>query len=225
MATVTGDQIVQEAQKFLGDPYVYGSEGPNTFDCSGLVQYVFGKLGISVPRTSELQYTAGTAVQEKDLQPGDLVFSAGSDGTTSSPGHVGIFAGVMPVPGAGRQSAPMVIEAPHTGDVVKYLPLSEFQAVGYRRMTGDSGGSSSGGGGGGIVNGVLGALGLSSALSLPDELLKPVEQWGKNLTSNLDLVNAFFRPSTYVRLGAGALGGVLLVAGLVFLVMSASKGA
>lgn len=221
--TVTGDQIVAEAQKFLGDPYVYGAEGPSTFDCSGLVQYVFGKLGISVPRTSELQYTAGTAVQEKDLQPGDLVFSAGSDGTTSSPGHVGIYAGVMPVPGAGRASTPMVIEAPHTGDVVKYLPLDQFQAVGYRRMTGDSG--SSGGGGGGLVNTVLGDLGLGGALSLPGEIVKPVEQWGKNLTSHLDLLSAFFRPSTYVRLGAGALGGVFLIAGLIFLVMSASKGA
>lgn len=72
-----------------GDPYVYGAEGPNAFDCSGLVQYVFGKLGYELPRTTQAQYAAVTHVARSDLRPGDLVFLFGSGGAY----HVGIYAG------------------------------------------------------------------------------------------------------------------------------------
>ena len=57
-----------------GDPYVYGAEGPNAFDCSGLTQYSWGKAGESIPRTSRSQSTFGTAVSKSSLRPGDLVF-------------------------------------------------------------------------------------------------------------------------------------------------------
>jgi cell wall-associated NlpC family hydrolase len=83
---VTGDQVVSEAAQFLGTPYVWGGATPATgFDCSGLVQYVYGQLGINLPRTSEEQATVGTPVASlADAQPGDLVFFAAHLVTSAS---------------------------------------------------------------------------------------------------------------------------------------------
>lgn len=72
-----------------GAPYVYGAEGPSAFDCSGLVQYVFGKLGHDLPRTTQAQYGAVTHVSRGELRPGDLVFLFRG----GSAYHVGIYAG------------------------------------------------------------------------------------------------------------------------------------
>ncbi|WP_051022296.1 C40 family peptidase [Nocardia pneumoniae] len=71
----------------VGDPYVWGATGPNQFDCSGLVQWVFKQVGKTVPRTSSQQAAYGTPVAKKDMQPGDVVFFY------SDASHVGIYAG------------------------------------------------------------------------------------------------------------------------------------
>lgn len=108
-----GSDVVAEAERFLGTPYVWGGESPTGFDCSGLVQYVYGQLGVSLPRTSEQQATVGAPVASlATAQPGDLVFFAGSDGTATSPGHVGIYVGDG-----------MMIDAPHTGTDVQIQPV------------------------------------------------------------------------------------------------------
>ncbi|MCM6773370.1 C40 family peptidase [Nocardia sp. CDC159] len=71
----------------VGDPYVWGATGPDQFDCSGLVQWAFRKVGIDLPRTSQAQSAVGTPVDKNDLQPGDVVFFY------SDASHVGIYAG------------------------------------------------------------------------------------------------------------------------------------
>ena len=66
-----------DALKFLGTPYRWGGSSPSTgFDCSGLVQYVYSKVGIHIPRVTDQQILAsnGTPVDRKHLLPGDLVF-------------------------------------------------------------------------------------------------------------------------------------------------------
>lgn len=82
--------ILNYASQFLGTPYVWGGTSPSGFDCSGFTQYVFSHAGISLSRTSQSQYTQGTAVSRSDLKAGDLVFftTYGSGAT-----HVGIYAG------------------------------------------------------------------------------------------------------------------------------------
>lgn len=89
--SATGAQIVAEAQKYLGTPYVYGGASPSGFDCSGFVYYVLKQLGYSPYRTPADQYTQGTYVAKSDLQPGDIVFFANTYASGLS--HVGIYTG------------------------------------------------------------------------------------------------------------------------------------
>lgn len=86
----TTAQLTTEASKYIGVKYVYGGTSTSGFDCSGYTQYVFNKLGISIPRTTGSQFSTGTSVAKANLQVGDLVFF-NTTGKTAS--HVGIFVG------------------------------------------------------------------------------------------------------------------------------------
>ena len=87
--------IMAEALKYQGWSYVYGGDNPRTgFDCSGLVQWVYGKVGFSLPRTAQEQWDVTQHIPESEARPGDLVFFAhtyddGGDVVT----HVGIYVG------------------------------------------------------------------------------------------------------------------------------------
>lgn len=115
---------VGAARSQLGVPYAYGDELPGVgFDCSGLVQWAYKQAGVSLPRTSQAMWTAlkNRRVGLNQVQEGDLVFAAGSDGTPSSPGHVGLMV-------SGRQ----LIQAPYTGQDVQlsgYDPANWMGAV------------------------------------------------------------------------------------------------
>jgi peptidoglycan DL-endopeptidase CwlO len=71
----------------VGDPYSWGASGPNAFDCSGLVQYAWAAAGVSLPHSSRMQSTMGSAVSRSALQPGDLLFFY------SPVSHVGMYVG------------------------------------------------------------------------------------------------------------------------------------
>jgi peptidoglycan DL-endopeptidase CwlO len=114
-ASGTEGQVVAAAQRYLGVPYAWGGTDPSVgLDCSGLVQRVFGDLGIDLPRTSSQQATAGTPVAGlAEARPGDLVFF---DNSSSRPGidHVGIYVG------DGK-----MIAAPQEGEVVEVQDVGE----------------------------------------------------------------------------------------------------
>ena len=74
----------------MGYPYVYGTAGPDTFDCSGFTSYVYAHFGYSLYRSSRDQVKNGVAVDKADLQPGDLVFFSTNG---SYPTHVGLYIG------------------------------------------------------------------------------------------------------------------------------------
>jgi len=85
--------VIGFARQQIGKPYLWGGTGPDAFDCSGLMMMAYRAAGIDIPRTSELQWLWGARVPAGREEPGDLVFFAGSDGTTTSPGHVGLVVG------------------------------------------------------------------------------------------------------------------------------------
>ncbi len=105
-------------------PYTYGAEQPGvTFDCSGLTQAAYASAGITIPRTSQEQWAFGRQLSVvEELQPGDLVFSVGSDGTPSAPGHVGIYIG----------NGNMIV-APHTGAFIRVQNYKGSDYVGATR--------------------------------------------------------------------------------------------
>ena len=113
-----GVRAVQIANHLTGIPYVWGGASPRSgFDCSGLVQYVFGKLGIPLPHYTVSQYGHGRAVSRSSLRPGDLVFFYGL-------GHVGIYAG------GGKY-----IHAPRAGTTVRWASLASNPSYyGARRI-------------------------------------------------------------------------------------------
>ena len=117
--------LIHAASTQIGKPYVFGSESPGkSFDCSGLVLWAYKQVGINIPRTTFQQVKVGQNVTGQPMQPGDLLFYAGSDGTASNPGHVVMYVGNG-----------QVIAAPHTGTVVQYQPLQNLgKPVAVRRI-------------------------------------------------------------------------------------------
>jgi cell wall-associated NlpC family hydrolase len=127
-------KAVGAAESQVGIPYVYGDEIPGVgFDCSGLVQWAYKQAGVNLPRTSQAQWAAlkGKRVPLGQVQEGDLVFSAGSDGSASSPGHVGMMIN-------GRQ----LIQAPHTGANVQIIGYNPDGWTFAARPSGHGGGAS-----------------------------------------------------------------------------------
>jgi len=100
----------------LGDPYSYGAEGPDAWDCSGLTMMAWAQAGVSLPRSSGAQIGVGTRVSYSQLEPGDLVFFY------SPISHVGIYAG-----------NDQVVHATHPGDVVSLDPMSTMPFSGATR--------------------------------------------------------------------------------------------
>jgi cell wall-associated NlpC family hydrolase len=108
---------VRYAMAQVGDAYVWGATGPSAYDCSGLTMMAWAQAGVGLPHSSSAQQGAGRRVAESDLKPGDLVFYY------SPVSHVGIYAG------GGK-----MINAPQTGDVVKYQTVSSSAFSGARRL-------------------------------------------------------------------------------------------
>ncbi|MGH3658272.1 MAG: NlpC/P60 family protein [Micromonosporaceae bacterium] len=99
----------------IGSPYVWGAEGPGTFDCSGLSMWAYKQVGINLPHYTGAQWTAGTRVSEPRV--GDLVFFY------SDLHHMGI------VIGNGK-----MVHAPHTGDVVRIADYTNRPVAGFVRV-------------------------------------------------------------------------------------------
>ncbi|MFD8554509.1 NlpC/P60 family protein [Streptomyces fradiae] len=105
-ASARAAAAVRAARSALGKPYVWGANGPDAFDCSGLVQWAYARAGVGLPRTSQAQRNAGRHVPLAQARPGDLVTYR------SDASHVALYVG-------GGQ----VIHAPRPGAPVRYDPV------------------------------------------------------------------------------------------------------
>ena len=137
----SGEQVVAGAEQYLGVPYRWGGTNPSTgLDCSGLVQLVYGQLGVQLPRTSQQQQQVGVPVPSvAQAQPGDLVFYG------SPAEHVGIYVG------NGR-----MIDAPHTGTSVRIDGVGTPTSI--RRIVGTGSGGTFPAVSGGSVGSALGSV-------------------------------------------------------------------
>jgi cell wall-associated NlpC family hydrolase len=113
--TPTGQAAVAIAMNYLGVPYTWGGAVPATgFDCSGLVRFVYAQLGINLVHYAASQFAAFPKLSPAQLEPGDLVFF---EPKMDGPGHVGLYVG-----------HDQMIEAPHTGAVVRIASVSDAAA-------------------------------------------------------------------------------------------------
>jgi peptidoglycan DL-endopeptidase CwlO len=115
--------LLQTAAHQVGKPYVWGATGPDSFDCSGLVQYSFAAAGIRMPRVSQQQWFAGPHVNYSDARPGDLLFWHYDPTDPADIDHVAIYAGNG-----------MMLVAPHTGAFVEYVPVPLTNLAGVVRV-------------------------------------------------------------------------------------------
>lgn len=107
--SVVKSKLAKLMSQEMGKPYKWGGTGPDSYDCSGLVYSLYGKLGLSLPRVARDQAKSGTYVSKEELTYGDLVFFA-RDGKNIN--HVGIYVGDG-----------QFVHSPETGDVVKKSTL------------------------------------------------------------------------------------------------------
>jgi len=111
-----GWDAVAVAEHYLGVRYLWGGNNPQSgFDCSGFVKFVYAQLGLTLTHYAATQYVTTPHIDPSQLEAGDLVFF---EPRADGPGHVGIYIGEG-----------QLIEAPHTGDVVKLAPLAELSAA------------------------------------------------------------------------------------------------
>lgn len=239
MPEIPADGLVDWVKSQIGKPYVWNADGPDSYDCSGLVTAAFRRYGVSLPHHAADQAGYGKAVAIGDIQPGDLVFSNWGRGKNS---HVGIAV-----------SSNQIINAPKPGSTVKYQTLtSGYRAhiTAVRRLPQVVQGSGSvtsptnnnAGGAGDGVGSALGQLagqlgngagaptnggdgqaatgqGSSGGGGLLDKLadaiktglapLAAVQQVG-------DKIIGAFLPTMIVRVICGVLGCVCVIAGLFF---------
>jgi cell wall-associated NlpC family hydrolase len=102
----------------VGKPYQWGADGPDAFDCSGLVFAAYATAGVSIARTTFGWRQDGPQIPLPQIQPGDLLFSAGGDGTPANPGHVVMYLG-----------GGLIIQAPQPGQDVQIDPLDPSAVV------------------------------------------------------------------------------------------------
>jgi peptidoglycan DL-endopeptidase CwlO len=127
--TGTAQQMatVDAAESQLGVPYVFGGANPTQgFDCSGLVQWAWAQAGVTIPRTTEVQWPALTHVALNALEPGDLLFYYNLD-SDDQVDHVVMYVG------SGPYGTDTVIQAPFTGATVSYSPIFTDGLIGAGR--------------------------------------------------------------------------------------------
>lgn len=108
---------IEVALDQLGKPYVWGAEGPDSYDCSGLMQWAYQKAGITVPRVADDQYRAGAMLPVQEAQPGDLLFWGYDPADPNTIHHVAMYLG------DGK-----IVEAQQTGVPVHVRPVSWDEA-------------------------------------------------------------------------------------------------
>lgn len=111
------ERLADNAAKYLGTRYRYGSTGPKTFDCSGFISYVFRQEGINLPRTSRMQYREGEKISRDQVRPGDLLFFSSPRSGKGRVGHVA-----------------MVVDVNENDNSLTFIHASSSKGVSYQKF-------------------------------------------------------------------------------------------
>lgn len=111
-----GGRAAKKACSLIGKPYIFGSSGPNGYDCSGLTMTAWASVGVSLRHYTKWQWADTRPVSRAELKPGDLVFYY------RDLHHVGLYVG-----------GGTIVHAPRTGDRVRMAPIDRSPVTGYRR--------------------------------------------------------------------------------------------
>jgi hypothetical protein len=194
--------LVSEVEKFKGHQYVFGAAGPNTFDCSGLVQYSLQQLGYkNVPRTSEAQWGWVQKISSSQIQPGDLVFAQFPGDPQASPGHVGVYIGNGQVFSA---------RSPSAGIGIDTLSSWGSAIVGYGRVPGSPSGGTP------ATTTGFDPLGLGG-------LVNAFTGFANNFGDMFKIFHDLVSPAFWLRIGM-FLAGLLLLAFGVYAFVKADSG-
>jgi cell wall-associated NlpC family hydrolase len=121
LAPGTAERAATLALRMVGTPYRYGGESPGGFDCSGLIRWAYGRVGVDVPHNSHALYSVGRVVPRSQLATGDVLFFSGL-------GHVGLYLG-----------GGLMVHAPYSGKHVELVRLDETnygrRLIGARRVS------------------------------------------------------------------------------------------
>ena len=181
------DIAINFAKAQIGKPYVYGATGPNSYDCSGLVQAAYAAGGIALPRTTYQMLGVGLSITtSNDLQPGDLVFP--------DAGHVQLYVGPQ-----------TIIEAATTGTNVREVKMWGFMTG--RRVAEPSGQSTTD-----IITGAAQSLATSSYQAMISGAEATIPGLSEVITLGTGL-KKISDPALWKRIGLGALGGFMVIAG------------
>ncbi|MEO3770931.1 NlpC/P60 family protein [Micromonospora sp. B9E7] len=116
VVAAAAQKAIKTACQQVGDPYVWGATGPNSFDCSGLTQYAYKSAGISLTHHTGAQWNEGKVISRADARPGDLVFFF------SDLHHVGLYLG-----------NDQMVHAPRAGKPVQVASINNMPVAGFRR--------------------------------------------------------------------------------------------
>lgn len=205
---VASGDLINYGLTLRGKPYVFGAEGPNAFDCSGLMQYVFGHFGIRLPRVTGDQVKVGSAVSKGFQKPGDLVFSSW-DGKPHS--HVGMYIGDN-----------KILVAPKPGDVVKVQSLNENylrHVDAIRRIPGIDGGPSTADK---VVQGIT-ENPVTAAAARTAQSLENIAASIGSIGKVAEWIMRLSIPSVATRVVSGVFGTILLIMGIIFVSREAMK--
>ncbi len=222
----SGADVVAYANSQRGKPYVFGARGPNSFDCSGLVQYVYKHFGLSTPGTTSTMMASNSnliKINRGDLQPGDLIFSHWGSGGPHS--HVAIYTGNNEV-----------IEAPEPGKTVTLTKLGDWfwpHVDAYRRVPGINGAGTVGNLGSGPGNTgdtidpirsvlTLGGKAIGALYDSPGNVTEALTNVGTGIigvAQGASEIGALASVVTRAFLPSNLLRGAFLVSGIIFVLI------
>jgi len=212
----TGSDLVDWALAQKGKPYEWGTQGPGSYDCSGLIWQAARQYGIAIPRTTADMFTSPTlqTVSRNDLQPGDIVLSKW-DKSSRPVSHAAMWVGDG-----------TVVEAPEQGQPVRVTPFGagyEGHAVAYKRIP--TTGSTTQPAQPGFLAGIAGAIGdyipkpsnVTDALSNIGSAGASLAKSAQSIAKGADLAVQAFAPGNLLRGFVGGLGLIFLLIGIWFL--------